>query len=775
MCKNKSFVKKHGILILLVVSALLSCAIDFIFKVSCDLFHEINSMLFTLVTVVAGFWVTCYLLFIEKYKDRFPLDFLKEHYLPQMKYNLTYVVFCVVFGCVVVIRDDGFFGNICFDVSALFVFLKIMKYVHDTSKTLMLNTYITELCDEISKKLCNKENSVKKDAFKQLRYVLDECVVKEEYSVAQNISVELGKVFRNFLENSMLLLKNGEHKEDIEDSFDRIVNLGIDQIELCKEINSELLIADISKQQIKNIDFCIEAEQYEWFKKYIKRLCEVTFLEQKEGNDKVVSEIFHIYMRVLETLIREEKEEWICYMLRKLFSMTNSLNFQSQNINLKYFASLIVYGLLHCENRKMRDSIYEVFEKFTKSVGRISKGFTDIKVYYALYFSDIRDDDERILQFFEMIFENGYDSVNDVTWTEFKFYCISEVMEKKNNSLEEKINKYHISLLISIIEMKDTYTGYLLLPKFKSKLSGSSYVKDEVRYVYDNFRYLLNKCIINDNLNFFFILLRRISECMMRTETQNKDLQVDLFDLFVWLIGKTKRLTNKQYIEIIFIELEEIIDGLDKKGAISKDFGDQIISKLSTLAERADSDNQNVVFEVIELFARMLKEGEEWHFISNFPDRKEKLYKGLFNIATSCIENDFEEGLRRCSNTMGWFTIYSLKQGNAHLTQYLIKLYRGMLELSMDMDVSTKTQVFILTLFTTVGMFCCKDPVNLGHINVVLSAIEKVDKRMIYTAIKMRTYENDMWDDLLDKRTKELTGTFKEKYDEHQRKREGRK
>lgn len=220
---------------------------------------------------------------------------------------------------------------------------------------------------------------------------------------------------------------------------------------------------------------------------------------------------------------------------------------------------------------------------------------------------------------------------------------------------------------------------------------------------------------------------------------------------------------------MIFSELEDILNELDKKRAISKDFGDKIVVELTDLAKYSDSDSHNVVLQVIELFSNFLRENKELYFVHNYLERKEKLYKGIFNIATVCVENDFEEGVRRCSNTIGWFTIYSIKQGNTRLTRYLIKLAKGMLEISRDMNVSTKTQAFLLTLFTTVGMYCCKESINYIFIDNILEAIHSVDKELVFTAIKIRTYENDMWDSLLDQNTQQLANKFKKKYEDYQK------
>lgn len=759
---------KHKMLISLIAMAVLTVIVDILIKSNCTIFNEINKLLFSLVSVIAGFWVTCYLLFLQIYKDRYPLKFIEDKNLPKMRYNMVYIGYSIIVGCVIIIKGGGVFENIWYATSTLWTVYVVLKHIYDTSKTLMINTYIDDFCEDISKKLENKENSVKKGALMNLQFVLDECVVKEEYHVVQNISKKLGEVFRDFLKNSMHLLDEGEDKDAIEDSFERIVNIGRYQLELCNDINSELTVNEITKQQISNIEFCIKVNHYEWFKKYIKKIISLTFRSQKKEEEKVVTELFGIFTSILQKLIKEDKDEWIRYMMDELFSMTMSMNFLSNNKNLKHFASLIVYGLLESEQGELNNYLYEIFENFTGAVCRVSKGFSDVKVYYALYFNNIiKENDANVLKrFLDTIFQYEQGRGNDTTWTEFKFYCIKEVLENKEIG-EIDVNNYHIRLLIEVIEMKQFYKGYLFLPKFEDKLMEVKHSKVECEKICDDIQFLINKCIINDNLNLFFIMLKKLNTCMLNTEAQNKDLQLVLFESFIWMIERTKRLNNKQFGEVTFTELEDILNELDKKRAISKDFGDKIVMELTDLAKFSDSDSHIVVLQVIELFSKFLRENEEFNFIHKDLDKKEKLYKGIFNIATVCVENDFEEGVRRCSNTIGWYTIYSIKQGNSRLTKYLIQLAKELLEISREMNVSTKTQTFLLTLFTTVGMYCCMDFNNYIFIDNILDAIQSVDKKLVYTAIKIRTYENDMWDGLLNQNTQQMTNEFKRKYEEH--------
>jgi len=596
----------------LIVFAIVSITIDIIIASECTLFNEINRILFSLVTVISGFWVTCYLLFLQIYKDRYPLKFLESKYMPNLKYNKNYIVYCIIFGCFIIVKNGGVVENVWYAASALYTIFIILVHIYDASKNIMVNTYIDEFCDEIRYKLTNKENSIKQDVFRDIRYILDECIVKEEYYVVQNISIRTGDIFRDFLKNSIGIAENIAEEKEITDAFERIVKFGIYQLELCKDINSEILINEISCQQINNINFCIKSNQYEWFKLYIKKLSIFTFHAQQDGEDKVVAEIFSIYAGVLKKLIKEEKEEWIKYMLNELFSMTTSLNFLSSNINLKYFASLIVCGLLNCTEDRVYDYIYELYEDFTNVACRVSKGFSDIKAYYALYFDHIvkNNDKKNLKKFFEMIFSYGQDRGNDVAWTEFKFYCIKEILERKDDKIEIDVNVYHIKLLVEVIEMKEHYNGYMFLPQFEQKFLNIQYLNDDSKAICEDIRFLLNKSIINDNLNLFFILIKSVNKCLINTEARNKDLQLLLFDLYVWMVERTKRLNNKQFIEIVFIELGDMLDELDQKKAISKDFGDRIISELSELARHADSDKSDKIIKLCETAEYSKKKGQ---------------------------------------------------------------------------------------------------------------------------------------------------------------------
>jgi len=77
-----------------------------------------------------------------------------------------------------------------------------------------------------------------------------------------------------------------------------------------------------------------------------------------------------------------------------------------------------------------------------------------------------------------------------------------------------------------------------------------------------------------------------------------------------------------------------------------------------------------------------------------------------------------------------------------------------------------------LTLFTTVGMYCCKkkvNKINKTYVTKILKIIKNTDKADVYTSIKIRTYENDMWDSLFEKETEYVKTEFIKAYNNFQK------
>ena len=155
-------------------------------------------------------------------------------------------------------------------------------------------------------------------------------------------------------------------------------------------------------------------------------------------------------------------------------------------------------------------------------------------------------------------------------------------------------------------------------------------------------------------------------------------------------------------------------------------------------------------------------EDKTLYFLLNSSECTKYLYRSIFNIGTNCIENNYEEGVRMISNTIGWSIIWNIKR-NTKNVKYLINKAIELYEISEKMDISKATRFFIATLFTTIGAYCCKD-VKLYHYRSKIIDELKIPVDMITTAARLRTSESETWNNLFDNKTEEYTNMFIAEY-----------
>ena len=254
--------------------------------------------------------------------------------------------------------------------------------------------------------------------------------------------------------------------------------------------------------------------------------------------------------------------------------------------------------------------------------------------------------------------------------------------------------------------------------------------------------------------------MKDLRESLTKTAQKQKGIQQEILGIFFWLFRKTIVLVNQQFFELTFDFFRQSLEGMDKNRAISNDLGNFIISRIAKGKSATRRDNEKLTVLSIDLLSSFLAEGEEYYFVISNSEQKKLLYRSLFNIGTECIENNFEEGLRRVSNSIGWLIIYNLKQKTHPHTTYLIKRAHELFYLAKKMDVSKKTQMFLLTLFTTVGSYCCKNPSYSSFRDSIIDSINDESIERVKIAVSLRTNENDMWKDLFENRTEYLTNEF---------------
>lgn len=768
---SKIIKENKSIIIRSILSAIIGAAAiyaDFQLKINNAALNELVTILFSTVTVVAGLWISCYLLFLQLYKDRYPIKALKNCYLPNMRNNFSLVIFCIIYGSIVIVFNNGIIANLYYCAVCICTVIEILVKIYQTNKSLMLTTYVDKVFKDIDNDLNESKNIIKEETFKNIKHILDESVVKEEYFIVQNISERLGEVYRSFLKNSIAFEGENANADDVEKSFERIINFNIYELKLCKNIKSEITIDKIISQQIKNIKFCIEKNQYEWFKKYIDSYNVFLFKTQKEDNSQLTEKLYSTYRDVLEKLIESDKNEWVEYLNKELEHVIHHLVFFYNDTGIRSYCSLVAYALISCvnsekQNTECYDVLFESLCQFSSLISKTSGSFNKVKMCYSLLFNELlKCDYNKALIFYDKVLDFSFYNSEEPVLLEFKMYCISELISKSTSdeTKDKSLLNKHIDVIVNVISLKEKYQGYLMIPNFKQLIKTNQYNIGEIKNIKDKMFILVNNCIVKDNLPMFYNLLNDYNNVILNTEQRQKEIQEELTDIYFSLIYRTRGLINKQYLEITFQMFENAIKTLDSKKLISSDLGEYIITNIGALAQHGDKDTHIAILKSIDLLDSFLDKKESLNFVLSDSKKKKLLFRTMFNIGTDCIENNYEEGLRKVSNSLGWFIINSIDNGNNELTNYLIERASELYKISKDMEISSKTLTFILTLFTTVGTYCCKNPAYTIYLKKLLKGISFENIEKIKTAISLRTSENDTWNKMFDNKTVELSNKF---------------
>lgn len=728
-------------------------------------YDNLACSMFTALITVSSIWVACYLLLLQLYKDRYPLKMVREKNQGEVKYIFALIISSILLGNLAILFSKNVILSIYFSLYASFVIIYIFITVYNANKFLMTNTYIDSYCKKFTNSLDNSTCPIDEKLLQEVQLTFDESIAKEEYPTAQNITEQAGTIFRDFLKSSPKMLDYKRSPKDIDSLFNKIVEFNIYQLDISDKIKSDILVEKIILQNCKNLIFCIDSGHYDWFKHYTTKLDALVFKTQRDKRESIPKSMLTIYVNIIKYLIKCQKQEWLEFIINDLHNVSMGLNFINNNINLKYFAEIITKGLIFSA-KEDKDSAYSFLFKilisFTESISKIPNGFSDVKVYYAMYFNYIKEKDStKASKFVLSLFAIKSRKDSDPFLIEFKFYCISELRDNCTDpDFLSKLDKYEIQTVMDVIDYRNNYTGLILVPNFSEQLSKNINELAQIEKICSEFKKLLDRCIIRDNLTGYNTFLYEMDNCFSKTTQSNRITQSNLYDLYIWAIQRTALLTNRQFSELTFDHIDHCIRELDKNHCVSAKFADKIIYELAKIGQDCTNDSVETTSTIITFLFGLLYEENACNFIVSSPSVKTTLYRGLFNIGTSCIENNYEKGLRSVSNSMGWLAIWSIKSGTYDSTKYLIERASELYSIAKEMEISSKTLTFLLTLFTTIGTYCCKSPKLYTFRDKIISCLNNDSIASVKNAIRLRTSENDMWNDLYKGRTTELTSKF---------------
>lgn len=734
--------------------------------------EKLSELIFSSLIGLVAIWISGYFILIQLYKNTYPMEIIERNFLRKVKIILIYSLINISIGVLVLTLFTNFIAEIYYIILFLINVAIIFYYTYRINRIFTINTYVDNYFKELVNNL-EKENITKGDVdkiFRDLHKFFDECLVKDEYYVCNNISKKVGLLFVKLIEycNTMVMKNKEEIAEYI---FEKIINSGVYQIIYAKDSQSKSLISDIFIQQEKNIKICIKIGRIEWFKKYIERI-NLLAKEYQDDDENILEELYTLNMGIGEELL-EKDDMWIEWFVDKLYKINVSLKYAFKNVNLKYFGKFLIYIMVKNIERDQFDEdkyniLIKILEKFTYKLTHINDNIQEIVIYYSLYGNKLIEQKykEQVKDFIEIITSKDNRIIDDEKWNEFILFYLNITMQEWEKDLGEFNRKNIISMVLELSIKNSNCNYYSFLPEYNKIIQQKKDDPNLMNEICDEFEELFARLIINNNVNMFYLILRNLKELILTLKQSDRNAQEKLFDLYIKTLIRVVNIENKKFAELTLSIIDDTIEELDKNRKISNQFGIHIIETIADVAIYKSRIKEVNVINITNLLSDFLDEDRKYNFIVSDNMRKELLYKNVYNIGISCIENNMENAVRSVSNRLGWFIIESIKNNDAPtLTSYLLDRTIDLFKIAQNMDVSEKTLVFIMTLFTTVGTYCCKDAKYKVYQNKILKILTKEDYGRIKTAIELRTKENNMWDKLFNGQTQQLTREFLKELD----------
>ena len=731
-----------------------------------DKLNTLSELIFSSLIGLVTIWISGYFILIQLYKNTYPMEIIEKNFLKKVKMILIYSILNILIGVLTLSLFNNYVVEIYYIILFVINVIVVFYYTYRINREFTINTYVDKYFKDLADSL-EKENITKNDvdkSFKDFYKFFDECIIKDEYYVCNNISEKIGLLFKNLIEHCNKMLLNNE-EEMAEYIFEKIINSGMYQISYAKNSKTESLISNLFIQQEKNIKICIKIGKLDWFKKYIKQI-NLLSKEYKNNHNCILEELYELNMEIGKTLL-EKEDEWLDWFINELYNINISLKYAFKNINLNYFGKLLTYVMVkNIEDNKNNNNKYkiliQVLEKYTYNITHINDNIEDIVIYYSIYGNQLIGNEcrEQVRDFIEIITNKNNRTIDNEKWNEFILYYLNITMQEWTEDFGEINRKKIIDIVLELSLNNSNCNYYSFLPEYSKIIQVK---KDEPKLmdeICDEFEELFIRLVINNNVNMFYIILRILKDSILTLKQNDRNAQEKLFDLYLGNLVRTVNIENKKFAELTISIIDDTIEELDRNRKISNQFGIYIIEAIADVAIYRSRIKEMNVINVTNLLSDFLEE-KKYNFIVSDNKRKELLYKSVYNIGISCIENNMENALRNVSNRLGWFIIGSISNNDSPtLTHYLLDRTIDLFKIAKNMDISEKTLVFIMTLFTTVGTYCCKDARYKGYQNKILGILIKEDYGRIKTAIELRTKENNMWDKLFEGQTQSLTQKF---------------
>ena len=160
-----------------------------------DKLNTLSELIFSSLIGLVTIWLSGYFILIQLYKNTYPMEIIEKNFLKKVKIILIYSILNILIGVLTLSLFNNYVTEIYYIILFVINVIVVFYYTYRINREFTINTYVDKYFKDLADSL-EKENITQNDvdnSFKDFYKFFDECIIKDEYYVCNNISEKIGK------------------------------------------------------------------------------------------------------------------------------------------------------------------------------------------------------------------------------------------------------------------------------------------------------------------------------------------------------------------------------------------------------------------------------------------------------------------------------------------------------------------------------------------------------------------------------------------------------
>lgn len=692
-------------------------------------------------------WFGAYQLFRQLYKDRFPESILEKEYKPISASLIVGIILEFTFG-IYSLYANQIASSIAFlAVGIAFVCLLLIQS-YCINQKVTIGKYIKRYTDIISDEIREKGSNYSEadlPSFAHLNDVFSESLAKREYYICISIQKGLSELFQAQIEeNSRISICGLEKENQAKHNASKIIKALVSGLKELDDRDQPRFVTRIFHLHYKNLNKCLVSDQKNLFEMYIAEIEKLLFHLSKDEQRSIYRKCFSLIANcTVDSIGRHDKsmfEQCVSFYGR----VTISSSFISDTNALCECVTAIASVLVNKidEDDEMMKRLFKIFLNCSFVAAKLSDNFAGFsKAHTALFATLAKGNVSHYLDdYFDFLLNSYRYLYSDEAWTNC-IYSFIEMLDSADVRYESsKIDKLKTHIVLTLLKADRNPSGILLSNHSMHIKEGDDHAVENAAVDFDN---LLNEGLRSSKPDAVYTFCRELESCILALDASSCDDQEAMLHVLFDNTGYAAYLQEPSCFAICVQAIDECVRGMDRAGKISKDLSMYILEEIFGLLD--SRHDVRYTHSIVNVLRDFMLEDKEVSFILKRRDVFEAYCNHWLMAGLECLENGDSEGTRDVSGAIGWLLLDSLHRGDLASAIELIDIAEKLNDFSNHFELKINDKLFLLTLFTVVGAYCCQDSRNYGIRDRVVSFLAGKDYESVSLAIGMRFMSDDTW------------------------------